>query len=561
MRGAERMREGMVSRRRLKGGAASCLVLALALQIDAAQAQDAGLRGAPAGALASPSSGPLFDAERSSSGDVFPNADELRGGPAPKPLPSGVANYGQPRARPKLPKPYPPLRLHAGAKRHFKNELPPLEAYKNSAVARRALRLGARDPAEAAALKDDAPPTVAVEPTIKAKPRPKHEVDSYAPIGIGVGSMRLDPFIETSGGYDTNPDRLPSSNAPKGSSFVRADAGFKLRSDWSRDELDADMRLGYADYFDYPPANRPDGVGNLVGRYDVTRDTAIDVLGRFSLDTQRPGSPSISSGVATVTVTNRPLIFSAGTSVGATQKFNRLPVSIRGSFDRTIYQDAYYSDGSSLDLSSTSFNDYGVTGQVAYELSPSLKPLAEATYDRRIHDQPVDPYGYYRDSNGYAARAGLRVKFTDLLSGEALGGYAQRDYVDPRLQKLQGPTVDGKLTYTPTPLTTVNLSATTALNETTLSSASGALSHTFGADVSHDLFRNLRLTALGTYYINDYQGASITERGYTLGAKAEYRITRSLSLRASYSHERLTSNEPGDSYVADVFMLGLRFQP
>ena len=110
----------------------------------------------------------------------------------------------------------------------------------------------------------------------------------------------MTPFVETSTGYDSNPDRLSKSNltAPTGSKRLRADGGFKLRSDWERDSLQGDLRLGYVDDLDYEEASRPDSAGNLIGRYDVTRDTAIDVLGRFNLDTQRPGAPAISSGSA-----------------------------------------------------------------------------------------------------------------------------------------------------------------------------------------------------------------------------------------------------------------------
>ena len=163
-------------------------------------------------------------------------------------------------------------------------------------------------------------------PTIKAKPKPVVELNPYDPVGIGVGSLRLTPFVETSTGYDSNPDRLSPSNvpAPTGSKLLRADAGFKLRSDWERDSFQADLRLGYVDYFDYEQASRPDGAGSFVGRYDVTRDTAIDVLGHFNLDTQRPGAPAISSGSPSVTVTNRPIIVSAGIAAGVTEKFNRL---------------------------------------------------------------------------------------------------------------------------------------------------------------------------------------------------------------------------------------------
>ena len=93
----------------------------------------------------------------------------------------------------------------------------------------------------------------------------------------------------------------------------------KLRTDWARDDLRADLRLGYVDYLDNERASRPDGAGNLVARYDVTRDTAIDWLGRFWLDTQRPGAPALSSGLPNVYVTNRPLVIAAGTSLGATR--------------------------------------------------------------------------------------------------------------------------------------------------------------------------------------------------------------------------------------------------
>ena len=246
-------------------------------------------------------------------------------------------------------------------------------------------------------------------------------------------------------------------------------------------------------------------------------------------------------------MTNRPVIVSAGTAAGVTEKFNRLEVSLRGAFDRTMYQDAYYSDGSTLNLASTDFNDYGVIGRVAYEISPSLKPFVEGTYDTRVHDSPVDPYGYYRDSEGLALRGGAEVKISDLLHGQASGGYAERDYQDVRLPQLRGPTVDAALIYTPTPLTT-------------LTGASGAISRTIAAELAHDLLRNLTVTALGTYFNNQYQGVSLVENGYTAGVRLDYKITRSIAFHASYSHERLGSNEAGDDYTANVFLVGLRFQ-
>ncbi|HYA81474.1 MAG TPA: outer membrane beta-barrel protein [Methylocystis sp.] len=537
---------------------------------------------------------------------------DLRDSLAPSLPPQGAANYGEPKPRVKLPKLNPPLRRYLGAPRRGRLALPPLEAYKNSAVARRLLRQTLK-PGQAP---PEIPPTVAVTPVIKAKLRPRADPEPYAPIGIGVGSLRLMPFVEVSSGYDDNPDRLPSLSPlqaiasgvpggtnPIGSPFVRADTGFSVKSpDWDRHELHGDLRVGYVDYFDYPQASRLDGAGNVAARYDVARDTAIDVTGRVAYDTLRPYSQQLiqsvtatTSGTATTstieTPQNRPSVVIIGTTAGVTQKFSRLEVTLRGSYDRVMYGDAYYTSlgppppagpdaNNVFRLSSTSYNDFGGTARVAYEVDPHVKPFAEATYDIRAHDSYLDPYGEARDSNGVLARGGVDVKFSDLLRGDASGGYVERNYAqrslgqrlssyvdygtaayESQLPQLRGPTVDADLIYTPTPLTTLTLRAATTISETTVTGASGVFSHGFSAQLSHDLLRNLNITALGTYYTNNYQGAAIVEHGYTAGVKLDYKLTRSLSLRASYSHERLNSSYgPIADYTANVYTVGLRFQ-
>jgi hypothetical protein len=503
---------------------------------------------------------------------AFPSSDPFRES-LPAPAPQG----GEPRQKIWLPRRYPPLRRHAGEPRRFKHDLPPLEAYRTPAGARRALglRRSLSDPSKEAGKKPqkDVPPTRAAIPTLKAKPKPKPKPDAepYEPLGIGVGSLRLSPFVETSGGYDDNPNRLPAYtgggappnayNSPVPSSLLRVDTGFKLRTDWARSDLKADLRLGYVDYIDNPPASRPDGAGSLVGRYDVTRDTAIDWLGRFWLDTQRPGAPALSSGLPNVYVTNRPLVIAAGTSLGVTQKFGRLDVSLRGAYDRAIFQNATYTDGSTLNLESTDYNDCGVLGEVGYELTPDVRPFLKAAFDSRIHDSFLDPYGFARDSTGSLARGGVKLKFSELLTGEAAVGYAEREYRDPRLPPISTPTLDGSLVYTPSALTAMTLRMTTTINETTLQGASAEVTHALGFEIAHDLFRNLRFTPLGNFFENSYVGSSTVERGYNLGAKVDYKITRSIALKASYSHERLNSSAQNSNYQAEVFMAGVRLQP
>lgn len=483
----------------------------------------------------------------------------LRGARSGVALPaSAAANHGAARPRVRLPKPYPPLRVNPPPPFSSKNPLPRLEPYRSSAEAKVALRLR---PSQDPQLRPPAqqPPTpVAAQPTIPQKPKPKIEANPYDPIGIGIGSLRLTPFVETSYGHDSNPNRLSTTHI--GSDLFRADAGFKLRTDWARDDLTADLRMGYSEYFSVPDASRLDGAGNLDARYDISHDTAIAVQGKFSIDTQRPGAPTLATGVPNVTATNRPIVFSSGAAAGPVQKFNRLEVSLRGTFERTMYEDAHYTDGSTLALSANDYNGYGGIASIAYEVTPDLKPFVEGAMDRRVHDTPVDVNGFRRDNTGAAARGGAEVKISDLVKGRVAGGYAERSYDDPRLPKLRGPTVDGEIIYTPTPLTTLTLRGATTLNETNVSNAAGVLNRSINAQLSHDLMRNLTISAVGQYFTNDYQGANLRERGYSAGVKLEYKLTRSIAIRGNYSHEHLHSSATGADYTANVYLIGLRFQ-
>nr|WP_255608852.1 outer membrane beta-barrel protein [Methylosinus sp. Sm6] len=485
-----------------------------------------------------------------------------RGAEAPPP---GAPNYGLPRPRTQLPRPYPPPQALKPPPFSPTHPLPRLKPYQTSVEAKeaarrrvRALRLGLRGTLQLP--ERPPPPTVALPDFLPPRAKPRLEPDPYGALGFGVGSLRLFAYAEPSFGYDSNPNRLAQD--VQGSKFARVDVGLRLRSDWMRDDVQANLRLGYVDYFSVENADRPDGVGDFLYRYDIARDTKVKFEGRFSLDTQRPGAPGLASSQTDVVVINRPLIVSLGTAVGVTQSFGRLDTTLRGSFDRWLYQNAYYNDGSVLDLAGTSYNAYGINPRVSYELTPNLRPYAEATLDRRVHDSWLDPYGYARDSTGAQARIGTTFKITDLLRGEASGGYAQRDYADARLPRLRGPIVDAALIYSATPLTTFTLRTGTTLSETTLAGAAGVLSRNVTLDVVHALRRNFTITGTGSFQTNNYQGGDTLERVVTAGVRLEYKITRAIAIKASYFYQHLESTAgQNSSFTANVIMAGLRFEP
>lgn len=395
-------------------------------------------------------------------------------------------------------------------------------------------------------------PTVAALP-LTARSRVRIDDAPYDPVGVEVGSLRLTPFVTQSFGYDSNPDQVQTGRRP--SAFERTEGGLGLISTWSRDELRADLRGGYDDFFSAPEANRPDATGTIDYRLDVDRDASLDAEARFALDSQRVGSPEVASGAQ-----SRPLISTYGGALGGTDSFGRLTVALHGSLDRTEYQNAQDSLGVLQDLASENFDDAGLRLRATYEVTPVLRPFVDVFADDRLHDEAVDSTGYRRDSTGVIAQLGSSFELTRLLSGELSAGYGTRSYADPRLKDIASPVLNGVLNYAATPLTTISFRAATSFDETTLAGASGSESRSATLEVSHALLRNVTITGALSYINTQYVGAAITENTLAATLKADYHLSRSLVASATYNRERLESTLAGASFSQDVVLLGLRWQ-
>ncbi len=473
---------------------------------------------------------------------------------------ASVINYGRPK--PKKPKLFTPKSPLLRSDPRISPPLPPVVPYATAPGTRSRKGASLPDPPPTS----DAPPpattsppgpTLTVVPFPKPPPKPVVDQNPYAPLGVDAGSLRLFPFVELGGGYDTNPNR--QSSTVKASPFGRADGGLDVNSQWSNHSLSATIRGGYSDYPDLHVADRPDLQTKIDGRIDVLRDTQIDLEGRFTLDTLQPGSQQLATSGSSFTV-GRPLIETYGATAGVTQRFDRLSVRLRGTYDRFDYQDADQADGSVQRLSENNYDDVAINGRVSYELTPAVTPYVDVTGDKRLYDSTLDSSGYERTSNGIAVKVGSTFELSRIVIGDLAAGYVDRHYEDTRLSNARGPTLDGAITWSPSDLTKLKLSTSTDFVETTLGGASAAIGRTVSLQISHNLLRNFTLTGIGTYQVNNYVGQPVTEHYYNGSLLAEYSLTRDVVLRAIYRHERFETTQTNSNYSADVFTLGVRLQ-
>lgn len=393
--------------------------------------------------------------------------------------------------------------------------------------------------------------------------RPIPTDPAYAPIGYQVGTFTVLPSFAQSLGYDSNPDQT-SRQFARGSVALRTDAAVDFQSNWASSSLQGSLRGAYLETPQNEAASRPAADGVVRWRLDADRDLHFDAEGRFLVDTQRTGNPNLQVAAANLqaaSATTRPLLAVYGASLGATETFNRVSVTLRGSIDRSEFDNARLSDGTIINQADRNLNQYSLQLRTAYEVNPDFSPFIDILGDTRVYDLRRDQNGIQRDSDGISVLLGASFGLLRTLTGEISAGIQHREYVDPTLRAIDAPLVNAALVWSMSPLTTVRLTAATGVTETTIPGSSGILTDVATLEVQHDLFRNLSIVLGGSFLKNTYQGSTIRENGVSATARLDYHLTRWLTLRGTYIYQQINSTVAGSSFSDNTFLVGLRVNP
>jgi len=380
--------------------------------------------------------------------------------------------------------------------------------------------------------------------------------DPYEALGIRAGSFLILPAVELSAGYNNNPQHA-SPSGPGSADYIVAPE-LHLRSDWSRNSLTADIAGSYIWYQNpsfVPSLNVPYLNAKVDGTLDVARDTRILLEGRTIVSTDNPGSPNIQAGLA-----HLPIDTTVGGTLGLVQDFSRFEVTLKGTLDRSMYANAALTDGLTANFDWRAFDQYGGILRLGYEFDPGFKPFIEVDADKRIHDSPVDINGEDRNSVGTSGKLGLSFGTTGALTGEIAAGYMQRDYQDPALPTIAGPSLDGTLVWQASALTTAKLTATSTIGESVLAGVSGSFSRDLNLEIDHALRTWLIAFAQAGYGNDDYVGLGRNDDRYFAAGGLTYKLNRDMQLKGTVRQDWLTSNVSGVAYSATSFLLTMRLQ-
>ena len=277
----------------------------------------------------------------------------------------------------------------------------------------RTRRCGCSIPPSDTANKPPIPPAMAG--TVLGQPprkRLKIDDDPFGAVGDYAGSFLIKSAVEFSGGYDTNPGRL---DVPQGSPFYVVAPEFLAVSDWERHALVADLRGSFTSYGSNLAAerrrhgalsapldvDRPNFIGHVDGRLDVTRDTRLLAQARLLVATDNPGSPNVQAGLARYPVyatyrrhlRRRP-------ELQPPAGFRAAPPSTAPIINELEADRRHLDQQRRPQLLPVS----AASARVSYELMPGLKPFGE------VAGRQPRRTTCYLDRSGYARRFQRRLR-------------------------------------------------------------------------------------------------------------------------------------------------------
>jgi hypothetical protein len=378
------------------------------------------------------------------------------------------------------------------------------------------------------------------------------DLGPYDPLGIRAGAFRIFPATDVSLTYN---DNVNATKDDTRDDFVAVVApNVAVQSDWTRHAVGFNVFSEVGRYFQETKEDYWDFGLDGNGRLDITGNNNLE--GGFAVARLHDARDDPEND-ATVAESRRPVRYmNYNANLAYNHLFNRVTFRVAGVFDRNDYRQG----AGTANQNDRDRNIYTGLARVGYNVSPRINTFVEGLYTVQRRDVHRDTDGFERDSNGWGARGGVDVNFTDLLFGEAFAGYRTEYFDDSAFDTESGINYGVNLTWLPTRLTTVVLTGGSDFEPTTNEDASSNFETSIGLRVDHELLRNVLIGAQGGYVRSDFENTNVTDNRFDVGADVTYLINRHFSVGAAYGFSTRNSDEEQDEFDRNLFTVRVRAQ-
>lgn len=391
--------------------------------------------------------------------------------------------------------------------------------------------------------------------TVETRRRP-----DFDPLGVRLGGFFVTGFLESGLGYDSNVFGRRRNVQADG--YGTETGNVTLASDWTRHAVGASANIDARQFFSRTDLNWTDWNIGGFGRYDIDQFTNVDVRYRHSREHLDVYNFDVqSAGIF------KPVPFDSDEfQVTGNTRFNRL-----GVLATLLYRTFRFEDvdigGSRLQSSQNSFDTLiGALGG-SYAFSPgrsitAVVRLQDISYTEDVARNPLNPASIVprdRDSFTWSALGGFEYDFDGVWAGRFGLGWQQRNYRGSQIRTLEGPAAEGRLSWSPSQLTTVTFNVARTIEESIRQDAVSYQRTTGGVRVDHEFLRNVLIGGELRVDRREYDNPSEKATDGVAQINGRWLINRSVSVSGSYAYNRRIEATGGaEKFDRNLVQLRLR---
>ncbi|MEO0881135.1 MAG: outer membrane beta-barrel protein [Pseudomonadota bacterium] len=334
-----------------------------------------------------------------------------------------------------------------------------------------------------------------------------------------------------------------------------------VRTDWSRHEVGFNVGVEHFEFVDQGSESVTNAQARLRSRVDVTNDWFVS-SSAFVRQRNEPRTQ-----ISILDDFGEPVeFFEYGGDTSINYERARIRASLGYEYVDTDFDDVDSFDPAIPDVDQD-FRDVEtqtVRGRVSYALTRDYAVFAQGSYFQRDFDAPTElSPGVFavRDSDGFAIQGGLNFELQGPFRGDVAIGYLEENRESPEFADIEGLSVDGRLQWFPTRLTTVT--GTVSRNTSDIGLVdSAAVTNTSGRlRIDHELLRNVLLYADGGIFATDFSDEDRDDRFFDVGLGSVYKINKRVHLEGFYRHTNRDSSILTEEFSQNIVGFEIRLFP
>lgn len=306
-------------------------------------------------------------------------------------------------------------------------------------------------------------------------------------------------------------------------------------TDWNVHAVGFDVSAHRNEYVDQGDESHNDLRGQLRGRLDVSREFSLGGT-VFAERSAEPRFDNVNEfGIdAPLEYTRYGAAIDADYASDRVRWLNRVGI-VEEDFDNS----RQIGTGLPVDQS---FRDRTVTearSRLSYAVSPNLAVFAQGTYVINDYSttQLLGGEQRSRGSKTSTIAAGVDFELNALVRGDIAVGYLQDKKDDSFFQDVSGLSVDGRMQWFPTRLTTVTFTAGRGVIDIGAFEDPSVVQTRAGARVDHELRRNIIGSLFANFTHQDYEQTGRNDESTELGAIALYKMNKRAHFEAFVTHQ------------------------